>query len=156
MRIDADSNGSVEWHEFMNYMLLENQTLNAMKKEHFNYEKSNNDPDPPPSKTNLCHARNITSIVVLYPEDMADSSRQEFLNKKSPEYIKQIKYVTASSDGMVKIWKEGGRFLEQELKVSSYYVMATCFMSYSKRLVAATADRMISFYKIQNGQRFDP
>ena len=27
MKIDADSNGSVEWPEFMNYMLLENQTL---------------------------------------------------------------------------------------------------------------------------------
>ena len=24
MKIDADSNGSVEWTEFMNYMLLEN------------------------------------------------------------------------------------------------------------------------------------
>lgn len=24
MKIDADSNGGVEWHEFMNYMLLEN------------------------------------------------------------------------------------------------------------------------------------
>ena len=24
MKIDADSNGSVEWKEFMNYMLLEN------------------------------------------------------------------------------------------------------------------------------------
>ena len=27
MKIDADSNGSVDWPEFMNYMLLENQTL---------------------------------------------------------------------------------------------------------------------------------
>lgn len=33
MKIDADSNGSVEWHEFMNYMLLENQTLSSMKAE---------------------------------------------------------------------------------------------------------------------------
>ena len=33
MKIDADSNGSVEWPEFMNYMLLENQTLALMKKE---------------------------------------------------------------------------------------------------------------------------
>lgn len=43
MKIDADSNGSVgklnlidfclEWHEFMNYMLLENQTLSSMKQE---------------------------------------------------------------------------------------------------------------------------
>ena len=88
MRIDADSNGSVEWHEFMNYMLLENQTLNAMKKEHFNYEKSDNDGDPPPGKNQLCHTKNITSIVVLYPEDLADSSRQQEPNRKSPEYIK--------------------------------------------------------------------
>jgi WD40 repeat protein len=122
-----------------------------MKKEHFNYEKSTNDPDPPPSKTQLCHAKNITSIVVLYPEDLADNSRQQDQNKKTPEYIKQIKYVTASTDGMVKIWKEGGKMLEQELRVSQYYVMAITFMSYSKRLVAASADRMISFYKIQNG-----
>ena len=49
MRIDADSNGTVEWHEFMNYMLLENQTLNAMKKEHFSYEKTVNEVDPLPS-----------------------------------------------------------------------------------------------------------
>lgn len=152
MRIDADSNGSVEWHEFMNYMLLENQTLNAMKKEHFTYEKSSNEPDPPPGKTHLCHSKNITSIVVLYPEDLADSQRKEKEpNRKSPEYIKQIKYVTASIDGMLKIWKESGKVLEQEIRVTEYYVMALTFMSYSKRLVAATADRMISFYKIQNG-----
>ena len=31
MKIDADSNGSVEWHEFMNYMLLEHQTRSSMK-----------------------------------------------------------------------------------------------------------------------------
>jgi len=40
MKIDADSNGSVEWNEFMNYMLLVNQTLSSMKKEHFEYVKS--------------------------------------------------------------------------------------------------------------------
>ena len=37
MKIDADSNGSVDWPEFMNYMLLENQTLSSMKREHFEY-----------------------------------------------------------------------------------------------------------------------
>ena len=53
MKIDADSNGSVEWHEFMNYMLLENMTLAGMKKEHFDYiqptEKSIRE-DPTPSQ----------------------------------------------------------------------------------------------------------
>jgi Ca2+-binding EF-hand superfamily protein len=31
MKIDADAGGSVDWNEFMNYMLLENQTLSSMK-----------------------------------------------------------------------------------------------------------------------------
>jgi len=31
MKIDADSGGSVDWKEFMNYLLLENETLSSMK-----------------------------------------------------------------------------------------------------------------------------
>ena len=50
MKIDADSNGSVEWHEFMNYMLLENRTLALMKKELFEYIPSKK-PDPRPVPT---------------------------------------------------------------------------------------------------------
>ena len=146
MRIDADSNGNVEWHEFMNYMLLENQTLNAMKKEHFNYEKSSNESDPPPGKDQLCHAKNITAIIVLYPEDLVDASRAQEFKKNNPEMIKHLKYVTAGADGFLKIWKDGGKVIEQTIKVSTYYVMAITFMTYCKRLVAASADRMISFY----------
>ena len=32
-KIDANSDGGVEWDEFMNYILLENQTLDLMKEE---------------------------------------------------------------------------------------------------------------------------
>ena len=66
MKIDADSNGSVEWHEFMNYMLLENQTLQDMKQEHSEYVKSNK-PDPPPHKEDKCHSDMITSILLIHP-----------------------------------------------------------------------------------------
>lgn len=48
MKIDADSGGTVDWDEFMNYMLLENETLAVMKAEHFEYKKNNRD-DPPPT-----------------------------------------------------------------------------------------------------------
>jgi len=68
MKIDADSNGSVEWPEFMNYMLLENQTLSSMKKETSEYVKTNK-LDPAPHKTKLCHSDMITSILVIMPED---------------------------------------------------------------------------------------
>jgi len=37
MKIDADAGGDVDWNEFMNYMLLENQTLSSMKQETFKY-----------------------------------------------------------------------------------------------------------------------
>ena len=38
----------LDWNEFMNYMLIENTTLSHMKKEHFEYVKSEYD-DPSPS-----------------------------------------------------------------------------------------------------------
>ena len=71
MKIDADSSGTVEWNEFMNYMLLENQTLSNMKTEHFEYIKSKK-PDPAPSFEKQCHRKNITSMIVLYPEQLTD------------------------------------------------------------------------------------
>ena len=73
MRIDADSNGSVEWNEFMNYMLLENQTLSSMKQEHFEYVKSNK-PDPAPHKEKLCHSDMITDIIVIPYDDGGQQS----------------------------------------------------------------------------------
>ena len=72
MKIDADSNGSVDWNEFMNYMLLENETLSSMKAEHFEYVKSNLE-DPAPIKTKYCHSDMITCILVLTPEDEGKS-----------------------------------------------------------------------------------
>ena len=74
MKIDADAGGTVDWQEFMNYMLLENQTLNSMKQEHSEYQKTVKG-DPAPSKKDECHAQNITSIIILYPNDYEDNSR---------------------------------------------------------------------------------
>ena len=67
MKIDADSNGDVDWDEFMNYMLLENETLSSMKAEHFEYVKSDKeDPAPTKDKENKdCHNDMITSILIL-------------------------------------------------------------------------------------------
>lgn len=76
MRIDADSNGSVEWHEFMNYMLLENQTLSSMKQEISEYVKSNKT-DPPPHKTKLCHSDMITNIIIIPPEDTTNMTLEQ-------------------------------------------------------------------------------
>ena len=44
---------------------------------------------------------------------------------------------------------------DMEIQVSSYMVMAMTFMTLSKKLVVATADRMISFYDLNAGSRRD-
>ena len=45
----------LEWHEFMNYMLLENQTLSSMKKQVSGYVKPEKNEDPVPSEREKCH-----------------------------------------------------------------------------------------------------
>ena len=55
----------------MNYMLLENQTLSSMKKQVSGYVKTDKE-DPVPSEREKCHAKNITCILIIYPEDLAD------------------------------------------------------------------------------------
>jgi len=91
--------------------------------------------------------------------DSDETSNEEEEEQAPKEYIKQIKYVTGSTDGHMKIWKDGGegkpKKVDQDIEVSKWYVMAIAFMTLSKRLVAASANRMITFYKTQNGKKFD-
>lgn len=55
----------------MNYMLIENSTLSSMKQEHFTYIKSEVD-DPSPNDYDMCHAKNITCMIVIKPEDLME------------------------------------------------------------------------------------
>jgi len=72
--------GEVEWHEFMNYMLLENQTLSSMKQEHFEYVKSNK-PDPAPTRDSLCHSDMITCILLLMPPEDQKLTPEQYKRK---------------------------------------------------------------------------
>ena len=152
MRIDADSNGSVEWHEFMNYMLLENITLSSMKQEHSEYVKSSK-PDPAPHKPG-CHSDMITCTIIIEPEDVKyDPERPDAFKRK-------MKYATASRDGTVKIWNAHTMKLDKPNGIIPVVkdVWVTCiqYMTFSKRLIAASANRMISFYDLSSTQATTP
>ena len=69
MRIDADSGGTVDWNEFMNYMLIENTTLSSMKQEHFSYLKKDGI-EPSPHDSEHAHQDNITCMIIIRPEDL--------------------------------------------------------------------------------------
>ena len=63
----------LDWNEFMNYMLIENNTLSSMKKTNNEYVKSDKD-DVSPIYTDQVHLKNITCMIVLKPEDLSDIS----------------------------------------------------------------------------------
>lgn len=70
MRIDADSGGTVDWNEFMNYMLIENTTLSSMKQEHFTYLKIDDKKQYSPNDEDHAHAKNITCMIIIKPQDL--------------------------------------------------------------------------------------
>jgi WD40 repeat protein len=96
----------------------------------------------------------ITQIIIILPQDYYDDEKLlEKLDMSNPhqayDFKKHLKYVTAGRDGKVKVW--GCRNLvkaEITIKVSDSWVMAIEYMTLSRRLVAATANRMISFYDL--------
>ena len=142
-----------EWHEFMNYMLVENNTLSSMKKEHFTYVKSEKD-DKVPSNKEAGHQKNITCMLIIKPEDLIEPNKNNPGGKTSVnEYKKNVKFVTGSSDGTVKVWTGMRLKYEFDLEVSKYPVTALAWMKVSKYLVVATSDRMISFFHLNHMKR---
>ena len=158
MKIDADSNGSVEWHEFMNYMLLENMTLSSMKKEHFDYiqptERSVRE-DPTPSQHMIagvpqrCHRDMITAIHIIYPvEKLKVKPTDEGISLDA--YKKKMRYCTSSRDGTVKFWNAMDMKHQKQIKVTDgIWVTCITYMTKTDILVAGSANRMISFYDLK-------
>ena len=58
------------------------------------------------------------------------------------EKKKNIKFITSSRDGNVKVWMGLNLKCEKTIHVSSSWVTAIQYMVNSKRLVAASANRM--------------
>lgn len=90
-------------------MLLENQTLSSMKQEHFEYVKSNK-PDPPPKTERQCHNDMITCVIVIQQEDYQENRGGGGGSSNPHKAVggdtskKNIRFVTSSRDGTVKVW----------------------------------------------------
>ncbi len=125
-----------------------------MKQEHFEYVKSNK-PDPPPKSERQCHNDMITCVIVIqhedYQENRGGSSSSQIEKKSAPPtetQKKNIRFVTSSRDGTVKVWLGLQLKWEKTIQVSNSWVTCVTYMAQSKRLVAASANRMISFYDL--------
>ncbi len=58
------------------------------------------------------------------------------------ESKKNIRFVTSSRDGTVKVWLGLSLKWEKTINVSTSWVTSIQYMVFSKRLVAASANRM--------------
>lgn len=153
MKIDADAGGTIDWKEFMNYILLENETLSNMNAENFRYVKSNID-DPSPNQTSRCHQDMITCMIVLYPDMKGNSkfvAKNADQNKTytNEDIKKKIQYATSGRDGNIKIWNSAMK-IKTVVDVGKYWVTGITYMTRSRILVAACADRTIKFYDLNS------
>ena len=131
MKIDANSDGSVDWDEFTNYMLLETQAASNMSDR--SYQVCYQDAldknlgsvwvDPSPK---ALHHRNMIAGILAIP--------------------KQEKFVTHSRDGTVRVWHAGTLAHLRTLRVSESWVTDCKHFPLSNRLVASSIDRTVSFY----------
>lgn len=90
----------------------------------------------------------ITEILVIEPEGIKDSSANiELLKRK-------IRYATSSRDGYVKIWNALTLAHELSVKVTNgSWVTCMAYMEGSKKLACGSANRMISFYRLDSSHQ---
>ena len=124
MKIDANSDGTVDWDEFTNFMLLENQAAADMSDRSYSERLQEHGPAEPNSKH-------------LHHRDMMDGILQ---------LPKLEKLFTHSRDGTVRVWNAANMSHLKTLRVSESWVTNTCHFETSNRVGVASIDRSISFY----------
>jgi len=124
MKIDANSDGSVDWDEFTNFMLLENQAASDMSDR--SYSERLQETDPKIDHTAKHH----------YHRDMMDGILQP----------QGGNLFTHSRDGTVRVWNAGTLSHMKTLRVSDSWVTNTCHFEQSNRIGVASIDRTISYY----------
>jgi len=131
MKIDANSDGSVDWDEFTNYMLLETQAASDMSDRSFQvryqdaFDKNLGPVWVDPNPKSL-HHRDMIGGMLAIP--------------------KQEKFVTHSRDGTVRVWHAGTLAHLRTLRVSTSQVTDCKHFSQTNRLVTSSIDRAVTFY----------
>lgn len=125
MKIDANSDGTVDWDEFTNFMLLESQSSSG----HNTTEGA--------SKLIEVDPRNEPNPKHLHHSDMMDGILQ---------LPKIERLFTYSRDGTVRVWKSDTLLHVKTIKVCESWVTSMTHFEVSNRIATSSTDRTISFY----------
>ena len=131
MRIDTNSDGSIDWDEFMNFIILENENMSHMKAEHCEYVNPKI-ADPTASQKWSGHSDMITKLLIVNPPDNSEP----------------FKYFSASNDGTVKIWNGPNMVPLTNINVSKNWVTSIAYLNDCERIAAGTTERSINFYDL--------
>ena len=118
MKIDANSDGSVDWDEFTNFMLLENQAAVDMA------ERS--------------HAERLQEV-----EPPCDATPKHYHHRDMIDGILQVpkaeKLFTHSRDGTLRVWNANNMIHVKTIRVSESWLTSTCHFEASNRIGGALA-----------------
>lgn len=122
-RIDANSDQSVDWNEFTNYLLLEEQGSHNLEMEAARCEICPQDFKEPKQNSGNHHRELIHTIIKL-----------------------KSMYMTSSGDGELKLWDVSNlayrRTIDHGIRVT-----ATSFVPGPSKIVVASVDRCLTFYE---------
>jgi hypothetical protein len=139
MKIDANSDGTVDWDEFTNFILLLNQGAQNMRNDEHQSKHSLHSMTPDPSVLMHMHKEMIGRIVMV--------------DKPQPAYV------TCSKDGTLRFWKcDTLQHIRTIANVSDYnlerkqrapaWISDIAVMSCCNKLAVAAVDRSLSFYDL--------
>ena len=143
MKIDANSDGSVDWDEFTNHILLEQShqmmtaddaEQNMVKYQDLSLEEKKENEEKGAKK-----------------KIMTSEERLRFKHEQHRDMIEDIKwipqikgYLSAGRDGALKVWNETNQF-QRTIRNGSGWITDMSFMS-PQPLAVASMERTITFY----------
>ena len=129
MKIDCNSDGSVQWNEFLSYMMLQDKCKTQHLEQEIDQQR----------------------FVLQEPPEVAGSA----LHRDAIAHLHYVastrSYVTAASDGTLRVWSGS---LAHELTIQAAERASTAVTDIAvlpsalSKLAVASADRLITFYEL--------
>ena len=123
-KIDANSDGTVDWGEFTNYLLLEKQGAENLREREVKTEVALQDFEEPLGNAGRYHRETINAVM---------------------KFEKSHEYATCSGDGVLRVWRDADLQFQRAARVGARVTHAV-YLSRSRKIAVSALDRSIRFF----------
>lgn len=157
-KIDANSDGTVDWDELTNYMFLSGSGNDEYTggNESACYETAY--PERYMSDHRSGHGSTVTSTPLETMGNVIGTLNLDLLPHHKDVITRIVRlerpsvYLTTSKDGSVRTWNATSLAPQQILASGRDWITDCCVMKRSNRLAISSMDRTLSFYDLNSGQ----